>query len=616
MLELSDGAIAHFYERMSMTSDGESPVKHCRDSRWMIDSDFCLVNPRATGLNGKLGTFISASKILPIIRANAIHLTPFTSCERGICYNITSVLTIAEQVVDRRLQDLGFPAEDQLRAFVTAAHVLNKTVGFDLEPHVSQFGATVIMNPHLFRWIKLEREDRDRLDGDLTQDQMLSEGEQRRLVGEIRAIVADMLKEHRIADVEPSSADDPGVVAIKRSVASLITRALIEEGYWTVLSHAWAGIGIPSFLEYNHDGNYPRFRYLTRDGRDQADQAYGVLTPYAFYHNIPAGRAPGAKPAPNEDSFEFYSSIFHKWRDQFDFDFVRHDYVDHVFDSIVDDDPSYPISDRPTPFVLRHCIERSRTPEKPYIGHLAERYGVDLEQYAGVGYDLLMGPEISQYVTTKSLTRSFKLSDQIEKYNSGHDVKVSFVYAIDTHDAGGPAMWGDCLTRVLGAGGIQLRLFLARFGSCGLARRPKYEVMGDQDLSYNLNRATIREENLVWVGDQRHNVVYHAIEDVYDSLRGLLASARLIYREILPEHAWWLMGTDDQWLVAMVALEGGSDAPVHISGIDLRGWVGEGLRYLQRYEFAGRPPEELECSDCQIPPVTLPYRGFALFRIW
>ena len=65
-------------------------------------------------------------------------------------------------------------------------HLLKKTVGFDLEPHVSQFGVTVIMNAHLFRWIKLDHEDKDRLEGGLTQDQMLSEVQQRRLVGEVR----------------------------------------------------------------------------------------------------------------------------------------------------------------------------------------------------------------------------------------------------------------------------------------------------------------------------------------------------------------------------------------------------------------------------------------------
>ena len=119
MLELSDGAIAHFYGRMAAMSDGTSPVKHRRDSQWMVDADFCLINPRATGRAEGLGTFLSASKILPALRVNAIHLTPFTSCDWGACYNISSVVTISEQVVDHRLEDLGVSAEDQLRAFGT-----------------------------------------------------------------------------------------------------------------------------------------------------------------------------------------------------------------------------------------------------------------------------------------------------------------------------------------------------------------------------------------------------------------------------------------------------------------------------------------------------------------
>ena len=297
-----------------------------------------------------------------------------------------------------------------------------------------------------------------------------------------------MLADYRLRSVEPDEDDKLEAVAIKRSVASSITRALIEEGYRTVLSHSWSGVGVPAFMGYDREGNYPRSRYLTRDGRDQAEDAYGVLTPYAFYHNISTNHVPDTKPTPNEDASAFYASIFHRWRDQFDFDFVRHDYVDHVFDSIENDDPDYPCSDRPTPSVLRRCIEASRLPEKPYVGHLAERYGVDLEPYAGIGYDLLMGPEISRYITSQSLAQTFAIHDRLEEFNGARTARISVVYAIDTHDAGAPAMWGESPTRVLGAGGIQLRLFLARFGSCGLARRPKYEVMGDQDMSYNLNR--------------------------------------------------------------------------------------------------------------------------------
>ena len=120
----------------------------------------------------------------------------------------------------------------------------------------------------------------------------------------------------------------------------------------------------------------------------------------------------------------------------------------------------------------------------------------------------------------------------------------------------------------------------------------------------------------MWVGDDSHNFVYHAIEDVYAGLRDFLAEAKLIHREIQPEYAWWLMGSDHQWLVAMVAFEDGPDAPVDVPGIDLAGRVGAGARRLQRYDFSGRPAGEWIDSDRRIPAITLSPRGFALFRIW
>ena len=51
-----------------------------------------------------------------------------------------------------------------MKCFVEASHMLGKTVGFDIEPHLSQFSIEALENPSLFRWIKLYKNDKNYLD--------------------------------------------------------------------------------------------------------------------------------------------------------------------------------------------------------------------------------------------------------------------------------------------------------------------------------------------------------------------------------------------------------------------------------------------------------------------
>ena len=76
---------------------------------------------------------------------------------------------IAPQFIDPHV---GLRPEQQLRAFVEAAHLLQMAVGFNLLPHVAQFAIPVLLYSELFRWIKLTR-DRTALDGGRTTDEIL-----------------------------------------------------------------------------------------------------------------------------------------------------------------------------------------------------------------------------------------------------------------------------------------------------------------------------------------------------------------------------------------------------------------------------------------------------------
>ncbi len=615
MLGYSHRVIAQFYAQLAADGDARSPAQGHPDSRWMADSDFCFINVRATGLGTDFGTFIQAAKLLPAIRANALHLGPFTQYAHGVIYIVESIASIAPQVVDAYLLAQGIGPEEQLRAFVQAVHLLGKVVGFDLEPHVGQFAIPVLMRPELFRWIKLYALDKRWLDDYLSNEDMLRYEHQQRLTAQVRAIVTQVLQQSGLEDLEPRLGDDATTCEHKQATYHRIIHTLIDEGYWTVPSQIWAGAGIPAFDDYNFEGNYAEFRHLSRTGEDLSAGAYHALTPYAFYHNIPVNRAPDlhAPPQRNDAAWDYYSDIFAKWRDDFDFDFVRYDSVDHIFDSLLVGDSDLPDSDRPTPAVLAHCISASKTPEKPHIGTLAERMGDEVEAYAAMGFDLMLGSDMLDRVDCAHMEKSFALYDRLMAINQNRPVPFSVTYAVETHDTGNPYMWGEPLLKRMGPRRMRLRYFVARFISCGMARRPKYEVMGVQDMSYGLYRANVTESNLTWVGDTDFNRFYHVLEDIYARYRDFLAAATLIQREVTGDYAWWMIQNGPRWLVPVIALEQGEAETAPPISVDIS--LPASIPCVHQYDFTLSEAISVILTSNTLAIRDLPYLGFVLYDI-
>jgi len=330
-------------------------------------------------------------------------------------------------------------------------------------------------------------------------------------------------------------------LANKRQAFQDAIQLLIKEGYWTVPAHAWDSEGLPRFEAYHPDG-YPTFQYHNRQGNDSSAQAYHIVTPFAFYHHLPLqGTNFRQKPEPNPAALDLFCSAFLHWRDRHHFDFVRHDSVDHVFDSVFDGDGNWPLSDRPTPSVLAEFIRRSKLPGKPFIAHLAERLGNEVEDYSSIGYDLLLGSDMMETVGQAHLDKSFRLQGQLEDLNSRRKSPFAVAYAVDTHDTGNPFFWGQSLTEKLGAEGMKTRLFLSRFLGWGKGKRPKYEVMGLSDLSNGLFPANVSEKNLVWVGDAPFNAWYHRLEDLYGELKPVLENGHLVESFAGRTYSWWMV---------------------------------------------------------------------------
>ena len=586
LLSFSDGVFTHFYHRLGELRPALSPVADRPDSGWMAQADFCFINIRATGLGEAPGKLLHAAKLLPGLRASAIHLGPFTSYDFGVIYAVRSVRTISPAIVDEALSALGFSAEAQMQAFVDAAHLLGKAVGFDIEPHMAQFSIPAVEQPHLFRWLKLDAGIEDagiqnaerRLADDLTYAVLLSEPHQARICAEVRRRVRQALERAGWETFE-SIDDDLATTRRKEQAFFALLGELIQTGYWPILAQVWSGDGLPDFDGYNTEGNYPRFRYLSRQGEDHSPQAYHILAPFKFCTGLPANQAPQQPPPAGEDAIRFFCEIFPYWRDRFGFDFVRYDSVDHIFDSLWNGDPRFPASDRPAPDVLRRCIAASRSPEKPYIGSLAERMGNEIHPYADLGYDLMLGNDMLQRIDRPLIEKSFWLYDELCALNrpgerSRRATPFGVPFCVDTHDTGNPFIWGEPLVKVMGFERMRLRHFVAGFIGAGLAPRPKYEVIGSQDLSYGLYRANVREVNLEWVGDAAYNQKYHQLEDLYERFRQFLSGGEIVARGVDDRTAWWIIQNGSQRLVPIIALETGDGNGPLVVNIPLAGEVG------------------------------------------
>lgn len=607
MLALDDATIIAFYHGLAQTRSADSPVRHLPNSGWMADADFCFINIRATGTGNQHGNFLTTARLLPIIRANAIHLGPFTDYDHHVIYAVRSVRTI-----DQRLTHptLGLSPDDQMRALVQATHLLGKVIGFDLEPHMTQFAKPVLMHPELFRWVRVPD---GKPDAPLPQPMtaVLQEGYQAQLVAEVREIVEAEMEEAGLRDLESSPSDDHKTRGYTQQVYYRIIRAVIDAGYWTIPSQSWAAHGLPDYRGYYQDKNYPKWDYRSPSGEDLYHMAFHALTPIKFYTGLIPNRAT-ADAREYEPGIAYFCDIFSYWRDEFDFDFVRQDSADHIFDSLYNDDFTKPASDRPTPAILARLNATTCPPVKPYIGNMAERMGDELEDYAGIGYDVLLGSDMFYKMDRGLIEKCFHLADRHIALNQNRPTRTAITFAVDTHDTGNKGLLGASIIEIAGFAGMRQRHFVSRFFGAGLARRPKYEVIGAQDLSHGLFPANIRDINLTWVGDANYARHYHILEDIYDACRQWLDSGTMVYRHADDRLAWWAIQADGRWLVAAISLEHADQEAIHPFVMDLTD-VRSGPLQGVVYDFSDTHGRPFFSDWAGINMGWLPYQAF---RLW
>jgi len=146
--------IADFFNRVLLMHSAESPILRRRDTRWMSEYDYTLINIRAAGTQDCPANILSTAMYLTTLRTRAIILAPFTIGEGPNLARLQSHVIVRSTLASPQALEVGFDSAIQIRALVEAAHLLDLAVGYQLDSSVHIQAAVVYNKPQLFLWTK------------------------------------------------------------------------------------------------------------------------------------------------------------------------------------------------------------------------------------------------------------------------------------------------------------------------------------------------------------------------------------------------------------------------------------------------------------------------------
>ncbi len=546
-----------------------SPIESEKDSSWVKQSTFYNLSPRA------MGGLVNSIKMLPTIRPDSIYLSPIFDNSNGALYAQSS-FDLDPDIYKKDLEALnkGIPenqqmtADELMKAFVDAAHLLDKKVGMDLIPHMSDWADELIEKPHLFRWVKLNDNKSGVAIGsgiDLTDknDKNLKYNNNLTVQDEMKTAIMKALEQSgdaRLKKLGQEMKDNPAsdiyrVIKedypekkddIKNAVLAEVKQ---QKGYANIPVAPWNGNELPVFQEWVKNGNYPRF---SSGGKEP----YGNLTPFKFYHNEKTMAGEVDPSRPNKEAIEYFTEIFPKSREKYGFDFIRADMAKHGFDEFnnAGNGASAIKLGYATADIWKQVIDRARDESKPggskSVAALAEAFEEDMVKFANIGFDLTLGSDQYWDPDPSSIKDrvegSFNWVKQLAaRFKEGKIKKaISKLFSLDTHDCA----VGSNRHRIDRSGndGVQLAMTLGLFTTAGDGKRPFYMMNGNEDGSKFQTKdgrdLTVTKGEMPLVNNTTFNKTYHKLFNAYDSVKDVLNSkqAELKYH-FLPNN---LMGIE------------------------------------------------------------------------
>lgn len=152
ILGLEIPIVADFFYRLSLMHSLESPILRRRDTRWMSEFDYTLINIRAAGTVEKTGNFISAAMFLSTLRTRGIIIAPVTQGRTADLSILESHVKLRNELTDPILNNVGIGKELQFVSFCEAAHLMGLVIGYDFDYHVDPYATVVLKRPELFLW--------------------------------------------------------------------------------------------------------------------------------------------------------------------------------------------------------------------------------------------------------------------------------------------------------------------------------------------------------------------------------------------------------------------------------------------------------------------------------
>lgn len=508
----------------------------------MLEKDYCFLNIRATGKEiPETGNIIDSVKLLPALRVSGIHLAPFFECAHGIVYCQTSFYNINPEIVNLYYEENGVTPYEQMCFLVDCAHLLNMAIGFDFTAHTASFSKLCFERPELFRWVRLN-EKKDALFMNMQIDEQYEDSCQKNFIKEISDIITPIKENYGLRKIDSPSENMERENAAYEEMIETVKKA----GYFMVPPHTWNGVCVPDYKTYIGNKKIIIWDYRDMEGNDQEQHAIWLHANLYLHKGMKANRLPaqitGKKEdgvvCRNEETISFIKEYLEEIVGFFGFDYVRMDYVDHIFDNTKKvDGKEIPINEALTPGEILEIAAYLRQ-KHPGFGLQADHMGIDDNLYKEAGFNLITGGEVGLALINKNAAEIMNAMSEREK---GHSFECSMTCAIDTHDLAHPLFFGKELAHREGKIGTISRFLMSRFANVGKYRRPKYEVIGNQDLSVGIYRANNRPESIFWKNDREVNIFYHFIEDLYEKYKDELKYFSFKSYDVLDNHLIWII---------------------------------------------------------------------------
>ena len=396
------------------------PAQQYKDCSWLKKANTVGINVRTLG---DFWSVVPYALTLPTAQ-NAIHFLPIF--EPGVVSSLYAPTSwnINPAFFSTRLVAF-FPqlntVEKQLSLTIRLLHLMGKSVGLDVIPHVDRYAESVLANPSYFEWIRR---------ADMT---LVDHSAELHLT--VRSVLYRFLLERgsRAADTEfPPSAVDfferfPEILRLRMMFGEKYEYAqrlanrvemvdlLYQEGYETLpatMGPPYRGIEVDPHPEAKIMDSAGR---VWRDYRmvkpEKFSRVFGPLTRYKLYETLDNNRGWALDfDKPFVPVWEYVTSQYKRIQSEFDFDFMRGD-MSHVQMR-----PSGTPALHDQYYDLLGAIKQSVLPEKPYFGYFAESflappgemaYGDECDHLEASFADTTLGDLQSESMGTEHFVQQF-----------------------------------------------------------------------------------------------------------------------------------------------------------------------------------------------------------------